>query len=76
MSKEINIEDVEGLIPTTALEIETPKGVVKIGDTVTALGNDYEVKEVQSDMIISTKANGEKIAVPPKLVEAITQKKE
>jgi len=71
MSNEVNIEDVDGLIPTTAQEIQTPKGLVKIGDSVVALGNSYEVKEIQSEMIISKKENGDKIAVPPALVEEI-----
>ena len=76
MSKELNIEDVEGLIPTTAMELSTPKGLVKVGDAIVALGNEYKVNEVQADMMISLKPNGEKIAIAPSLVEEILRKEE
>ena len=76
MSKELNMEDIDGLIPTTAMELSTPKGLVKVGDTVVALGNKYKVNEVQADMMISLKTNGEKIAIAPSLVEQIVRKED
>ena len=76
MSKELNIEDVEGIIPATAMELSTPKGLVKVGDAIVALGNEYKVNEVQADMMISLKPNGEKIAIAPSLVEEILRKEE
>ena len=76
MSKELNEKGVVAGIPTTAMELSTPKGLVKVGDTVVALGNKYKVNEVQADMMISLKPNGEKIAIAPSLVEEIVRKEE
>lgn len=76
MSKELNEKGVIGGIPTTAMELSTPKGLVKVGDTVVALGNKYKINEVQADMMISLKPNGEKIAIAPSLVEEIVRKEE
>ena len=65
----------EDLTPPSQ-EMETEKGLVKVGDKVVALGKEYQIFSIQQGFLFSKDEKGKKLGIKPDLIEEIKPQNE